>query len=238
VCRLYGHSTDVEITQALMALAKETKSKGWWQSYGDVIPRWFEVYVGLEAAAAKISWYEPELVPGLLQTEAYARALIPTAGLVEDETEIERRVTLRMERQKILTRKSPSPLELDVVVSEALLYRIVGDRAIMAAQLRHLVTISEKVPTVRLRLVAFTAGSHHGLDTGKFEMLEFPLTGDGRSTEPATIYTDLGSGALYQEKPRELSYYQTAWHSLTESALNEEATRQRISLAIKEMENT
>jgi transcriptional regulator with XRE-family HTH domain len=235
MCRLYGAAAD--ITEALMALARETKAKGWWQSYGEVIPPWFELYAGLEAAAARISWYEPELVPGLLQTQDYARALIPSGGPVADQAEVDHRVAARMQRQRVLTRTSPKPLELDVVIGQAVLCRVIGSRAMFAAQLRHLVNVSEKVPTVRIRLVDYAAGPHRGMATGKFEILEFPLSG-GRRTEPTTIYSDLGSGALYQEKPRELFYYQSAWQDIDARALSEEATRNRILSAARSVENS
>ena len=81
MCKIYGAPAD--LTEALMGLAKETKARGWWQAYGDVIPEGFDVYIGLEEAASQLSWYEPELVPGILQTEGYARTLsrptIPTS---------------------------------------------------------------------------------------------------------------------------------------------------------------
>ncbi|WP_279583153.1 DUF5753 domain-containing protein [Fodinicola feengrottensis] len=239
MCRLYGHATDAEITQALMALARETKAKGWWQSYGDVIPTSFELYVGLEAAAAGISWYEPDVVPGLLQTEAYARTILDKGGPKEFEpAELDRRVALRMERQKLLMRKKPAPLRLDVVLGEAVLRRAVGSPTVMAEQLRHLLIVSEQVPSVEIRLVDYSVGVHHqALEIGSFEMLEFPLTPDGKRTEPSTTYVSLGCGALYLEKPREISYYQKVWRNLHESALDEAATRDRIAAAIEEMEN-
>src|SRR6266404_2627552 len=90
MCELYGATEDM--TKALMALAKETKARGWWQAYGDVVPEWLDLYIGLEAAANRISWYESDLVPGLFQTEDYARALLRDDLPDREEDEVDRRV--------------------------------------------------------------------------------------------------------------------------------------------------
>ena len=104
MCRVYAAPAD--LTEALMGLAKETKAKGWWQAYGDVIPENFDVYLGLEEAASSIAWYEPELVPGLLQTADYARAIIGASASADDDTD--RRVQLRIERQALIRRDRPA----------------------------------------------------------------------------------------------------------------------------------
>src|SRR5579862_1161567 len=115
MCRLYRATPD--ITTALMGLAKETKAKGWWQAYGDAVPDWFDIYIGLEAAAARLIKYEPELVPGLFQTEDYARTIIAADHPEESEAEVERRVQLRMARQAIVRRVIDPPL-LQVALGE------------------------------------------------------------------------------------------------------------------------
>ena len=128
ICRIYSAPSD--LTEALMGLAKETKAKGWWHAYGDVIPENFDLYLGLEEAASQISWYEPELVPGLLQTGDYARALLSTkVGATEDD--VDQLVTARLERQIILDRDDP-PL-LWVLIDEEALRRPVGGRDVMQA---------------------------------------------------------------------------------------------------------
>src|SRR6266705_2460655 len=111
-----------ELTEALMGLAKETKARGWWHSYGDVIPEGFDVYIGLEESASSLSWYESELVPGLLQTEAYAHTLIKADNPGVDEREIDRRVHVRIARQALLTRVTAAP-ELHIVLNEAIVRR-------------------------------------------------------------------------------------------------------------------
>lgn len=214
MCRIYAAPPD--LTEALMGLAKETKAKGWWQAYGDVIPENFDVYLGLEEAAAQISWYEPELVPGLLQTAEYARAVIG-ASTPADETD--RRVQLRIERQALI-RRPTVPLELRVALNESVLRRPIGGREVMAAQLDALAEAAE-LPNVRLRVVPFTAGLHHGVMTGPFELLRFPLNGDGQDSEPATVFQDGYTGALFLDKPAEIERFNDAFEYIWAAAANE-----------------
>ena len=124
-------------------------------------PENFDVYLGLEEAAASLAWYEPELVPGLLQTEDYARAVISAGKPGTDAEEIDRRVQLRIERQ-VLIRRPHVPLELRVAVNESILRRQVGGREVMAGQLDALADVAG-LPNVRLRVVPFSAGLHHGM---------------------------------------------------------------------------
>ncbi|MFD7901563.1 Scr1 family TA system antitoxin-like transcriptional regulator, partial [Kitasatospora sp. NPDC059747] len=129
MCKVYG--APAELTEALMGLAKETKARGWWHSYGDVIPEGFDLFIGLEEAASRIAWYESELVPGLLQTEGYSRTIMRADNPHEDDDEIERRVHLRSTRQVLLTRVTDPPV-FDVALNEAVLRRPVGGSRTMA----------------------------------------------------------------------------------------------------------
>src|SRR5262249_14491139 len=178
MCRIYGATP--ELTEALMGLAKETKARGWWHAYGDVMPEGFDVYIGLEEAASSFSWYESELVPGLLQTEAYARTLIKAGIPGVAEEEITRRVGLRMARQALLTRVTARP-QLHVVLNEATIRRPVGGKAVMTEQLTRLIEVSE-LPNVALKIMPFGVGLHHGILSGPFVILRFPLNGDGKET--------------------------------------------------------
>jgi hypothetical protein len=139
MCKVYGAPLD--ITEALMGLAKETKARGWWHSYGDAIPEYFDVYIGLEEAASQFSWYESELVPGLFQTEDYARVVIRADNPGVDDAEIERRVHVRLARQALLTRVTHPPV-FDVVLNEAILHRPVGGQE--AAQPAHTASRSQR----------------------------------------------------------------------------------------------
>jgi Domain of unknown function (DUF5753) len=216
-----------------MGLARETKAKGWWQAFGDVIPEGFDVYIGLEEAATQLSAYQNELVPGLLQTEQYARALITADNPGTDAEETDRRVHLRMSRQALITRQT-APHQLTVVLNEAIVRRPVGGTRVMAAQLDHLAA-SADLPNVDLRVVSFTAGLHAGVMSGPFVLLRFPLNGDGRESEPATVYVDGFTGALYLDKPHEVQRYADAFENIQAAALDEAASTHLISKAAEEL---
>ena len=231
VCRVYGAPAD--LTEALMGLAKETKAKGWWHAYGDVVPEWFDVYIGLEEAASQISTYESELVPGLFQTDDYARAVIKAEHHEEDDDEIDRRVQLRIARQA-LVRRATAPPELRVVLNEGILRRPVGGSEIMAQQLDQLAEMAN-LANVSLRVVPFSAGLHGGLLTGPFVVLRFPLNGDGRDSEPPTVYMEGFTGALYLDKPHEIERYATAIENIWSASLNEARTKKLIHEVAKEL---
>lgn len=233
MCRLYG--ADQRTTTALMGLARETKSKGWWHAHSDSIPAFFELYVGLEAAASRLRTYEPELIPGLLQTAEYARAtvLLGWPGLTEEE--LERRVAARMMRQRLPTRRLPPPPELEFVINEAVLLRPPGDRAVMARQLRRLVD-GTKQPTARIRVLPFSAGMHRAaLANGAFTILDFPMNG-GRPSEPTTIYGEGLTGALYLDKPVEVARYDEVWESIGKVCLGVEETAALLTKMAEELE--
>jgi transcriptional regulator with XRE-family HTH domain len=232
MCRVYG--APESMTEALMALAKETKARGWWLAYGDVIPEGFDLYIGLEEAASRLAWYESELVPGLLQIEDYARTLIRADNPGVDDDEIERRVHVRMARQALLTRVTTPPT-LDVALNEAILHRPVGGGNVMARQLDRLVEVSE-LDHVSLRVMPFSVGLHAGIMSGPFVILYFPLNGDGRPSEPPTIYQDGYTGALYLDRASELERYEGAWHDIWTSSLDEASSRDRIAKVARELE--
>jgi transcriptional regulator with XRE-family HTH domain len=221
MCRLYGATADM--TKALMALAKETRARGWWQAYGDVVPEWLDLYIGLEAAATRIDWYESELVPGLFQTGDYARALIREHAPDKSDSEIDRRVELKLARQAILRRPVDPPL-LRVGLREPMLRCPVGGAKVMAPQLDRLAEASE-LPNVSLRLVPVAAGLHSGMLSGPFEILRFPVNGHGEESEPPTVYTDIYTGALYLDKPHEVNRYDQAFGKIWKTALDDEASR-------------
>lgn len=229
ICKVYGVPEDV--TEGLKGLAKETKAKGWWHAYGDVIPEWLEVYVGLEEAASRLSGYESDLVPGLLQAENYARTLIRADNPGIDDNEIERRVQLRLARQALLTRPAAAPC-FEVVLDEGILHRPVGGVEAMVGQLHRLAEAGDR-PNVSLRIVPLSAGLHHGLMSGSFNILRFPTNGDGRDIEPPVVYVEGFTGALYLDKPKEVERYGAAFERIWESALHESASRDLILQAAR-----
>lgn len=217
MCRLYQVPADM--TQVLVSLAKESKSKGWYHAYGEVIPRWFELYVGLEAAASRIRTYEHALVPGLLQTPEYAAALFP------NQPGAAKQVALRMERQRILARSLPPAPQVEVIVEEALLHKRMPA---MAGQIDHLV----RCESVSVRVVPLTHAHEHIAVAGSFVILEFPTNGT-RSAEPTTVYHEGLSGALYIDRVEEVRMYGEAWNSLAGNALSEDDSR-KLMMEIKE----
>jgi transcriptional regulator with XRE-family HTH domain len=162
----YGVTEEAQ-REELRAMAARANSRGWWQDYSDILPGWFEEYIGLEEAAVEIRGYEVQFVPGLLQTEDYARAV--TLLEYSNPKEINRRVSLRMARQGILFR--PGPASLRVVVDEAALRRPIGGSAVMRAQLKHLIEISQR-PNVTIQVLPFKMGGHSAVG-GPFSVLRF-----------------------------------------------------------------
>jgi transcriptional regulator with XRE-family HTH domain len=230
MCRVYGASA--EVTEALMALARETKARGWWHSYGDTIPAWFSLYVGLESAASRLRRYEPELVPGLLQTKAYTRELIDVHKPAATESDRERLTAVRMERQGLLSRRLPAPPQLDVILNEHVLRRPLRDRQAMAGQLDHLTQMADR-PNVSIRVLPMNAGLHAAVTAGAFVVLDFPTNGS-RDPEPSTVYSEGLTGALYLDKPAEVGAYTAAWIRLAQAALTEGESEALIKAAAEE----
>lgn len=194
---------------------------------------WFDLYVGLEAASTRFSVYGQELVPGLFQTEDYARTLITADNPGVAEAEIDRRVHLRITRQAIV-RRPIDPPAMQVALNESVLRRPVGGAEVMAAQLNRLAESSE-LPNVALRVVPFAAGFHPGILSGSFIILRFPLNGNGADSEPPTVYSDLYTGALYLDKPGEIERYSTAFAGIWQHALDESSSRNLIRQAAEEL---
>jgi transcriptional regulator with XRE-family HTH domain len=194
---LYG-ITHQDERAALLALARQAKNPGWWQRYGDILPSWFQTYLGLEEAASLIRTYEVQFVPGLLQTEDYARAVITHGNPGAPAEEIERRVSLRLKRQQLLNRSDPP--QLWAVVDEAALRRPMGGPAVMAAQIEGLIKASE-LPNVTLQVLPFHVGAHSA-EAGAFTILRFP-----EPDLPDVVYTEQLTGALYLDKREDVDAY-------------------------------
>ena len=230
MCELYAATPD--LTAALVALASETKAKGWWHSYDLAIPDWFEMYVGLESAAHQLREYEDTLIPGLLQTRDYALAVYQCRTEVTDE-ERARLVEIRLQRQALLKRQLPRAPKLEVILAEAALLRAVGDSAIMAGQLRHLLAADE-MPNVSVRVLPLTARMHRGAEAGTFVILDFP-PGKRTTPEPPVVYCESWTGALYLDRPEEYAAYEQVWASLDDLSLDEAQSRQLINKIIAEV---
>jgi transcriptional regulator with XRE-family HTH domain len=208
--------------EALLGLAREAAHRGWWHAYGDVLPG---PYVGLEAEASSVCNYEPLLVPGLLETESYARAVIG-AALVQDPAEIERRIAVRMERQRRLT--GPDALALWAVLDEAALRRPVGGPAVMAEQLRRLQEVAVR-PNVTMQVLPFDAGAYLGMGT-PLAILAFPDPEDAD-----VVFLENMGGELYLESPDEVHAYVQVFDHLRAAALGPEKSLEKIESVEKEM---
>ncbi|WP_225731945.1 helix-turn-helix transcriptional regulator [Nocardia sp. JCM 34519.1] len=216
MCKIYGAPTD--LVEPLAALARETKARGWWTAYSEVIPEGFEVYIGLEEAAERLSGYENELVPGLLQTEAYTRALLTASRPELSGAEVARRIELRVARQAQLTRAA-NPLRLDAVIAESVLWRHIGGAEVMTEQLDHLLALAE-LPNVRIRVVPADSGYHDGMDAGPFVLLEFPERSAGELAEPPVVYVEAFTGPVYLDKEHEIDRYRKAFANIQAVAVD------------------
>jgi transcriptional regulator with XRE-family HTH domain len=194
---LYG-VTDPDLRSSLLSLAREAGNPGWWHDYGDLLPHWFEPYISLEAAASVIRNYEVQFVPGLLQTEGYAREVIRLGYPAITDQELSRRVELRIGRQRLLSRSSPP--RLWAALDEAVLRRPIGSPAVMRGQVAHLIEMAEN-PAVTVQIVPFSVGGHSAAG-GPFAILRF--------AEPEltdVVYLEQLTSALYLEKPADVDRY-------------------------------
>jgi transcriptional regulator with XRE-family HTH domain len=199
----------------LVQLAREARQKGWWHTYGPALPPWFGAYVGLEAAAARFRDFQSMVMPGLLQTEDYARAVLRAAPYPGSPDAIDRQVALRMERQRILAQ--PSPPDVWLVLTESVIRIRVGGPAVMQAQLRHLIEVAER-PNVTLQVLPFTTAAHvHPISP--FTILEFPDTAD-----PTVVYLEHLTGSLFLEAEDEVSRYTVVFDHLRAEALGTTAS--------------
>ncbi|MGW0548435.1 helix-turn-helix domain-containing protein [Streptomyces altiplanensis] len=212
---LYG-VTDAAERESLLSLAREANVAGWWHSYGDVLPGWFQTYIGLEGAASLIRIYEVQFVHGLLQTESYAHAVVSRGMPHASAAEIDRRVALRLERQKVLV--SERAPHFHAVLDEAALRRPYGDRAVMRNQLKHLIEVSEQ-PNITLQVMPFSFGGHAG-ESGAFTMLRFP-----ESDLSDLVYLEQLTSALYLDKREEVAQYERVMERLQKDSPSPAETR-------------
>ena len=229
-CTAYG--APPALTRGLTGLATQTRADGWWRAYGGTIPDDFGIYTALEDAACALTAYAPAQVPGLLRTEAYARALFSSPGLGGDEAG--RLVYDCLARRALLTR-ARSPLMLAVALDQALARRPVGGPAVMAGQLRFLADMAAQ-PNVCLRVVPDAAGLHPGLGTGAFTLLHFPPSNRASDTGTAIVYASGLTGELYLDKPHEVQQYRDAHAAILARALDETATQDMLLAAAKDLE--
>ncbi|MEU2339088.1 helix-turn-helix transcriptional regulator [Streptomyces sp. NPDC006654] len=222
LCGVY-EVEDQRVVESLMEMARDSRQQGWWHAFGD-IP--YSVYIGLETDAESLRVYEPQLVTGLLQTRAYAEALVQGALPETSAADIEKRVQVRMRRQERITAES-NPLRLWVVLDEAALRRLVGNRLVMREQLEYLIEMSQQ-PHITVQVLPFECGAHPGV-TGQYAILEFADTADS-----SVVYLEGVTSDLYLEKAHDVQKYAVMYEHLRAQSLNVEQSRQFIADAAKE----
>lgn len=207
---VYG-VTDREQAAALVKLARDARQRGWWYSYRDVLLNRYDFFIGLESEAASIRDFELAMIPGLLQTEDYARALMRGDSPELREEEVERRVEVRMARQLLLARVDRP--QFWVILDESVIRRLVGGPVVMRAQLEHLISAGQEGRTT-IQVVPYEAGAHPG-QVGPFIILGF-----AESTESDVVYLETVGGNLYVDKPEETRLFATAFDHLRAVALS------------------
>jgi transcriptional regulator with XRE-family HTH domain len=222
---LYGVTDETE-RAALLGLAREANAAGWWHSYTDVLPNWFQTYVGLEEAAALIRTYEVQFVPGLLQSEEYARTVTRLGQPSASPEDIERRVALRMQRQKLLV--SERAPRLWAVIDEAALRRALGGRKVMRGQIERLIEAADQ-PGVTIQVMPFQFGGHSA-EGGAFTILRFP-----EQDLPDVVYLEQLTSALYLDKREDVDQYSQAMERLCVDSLQPEQTVKLLHSILKEM---
>ncbi|MEW2400369.1 helix-turn-helix transcriptional regulator [Streptomyces sp. NPDC046862] len=199
--QVYG-VTDQQEIDTFLSSTREANKRGWWHTYRDVLPDWFAAYLSLEQAALQIRAYEAEFVHGLLQTEAYASALLSAGNPHASSEDTERRVALRMRRQELLTR--PKPPRVWIVMDETVLRWPVGGSAVMREQVDHLIEVN-RLPNVTLQIMPFANGPHPAMRAGAFHLFRF------RAPElPDIVYLSGLVGAVYLDKSDDVVVYREA----------------------------
>ncbi|MFF5537266.1 helix-turn-helix domain-containing protein [Streptomyces cinerochromogenes] len=221
LCAIYG-VTDEQVIDSLMRMAEESRQQGWWNAYGDH-PQ--SVYIGLEADAASLHTYETLVIPGLLQTPAYAHAVIEETIPPITAEQVDRRLKVRLRRQHRIY-DTVSPLRLWVVLEESALRRVVGGPDVMREQLEHVNTLAAE-PHITVQVLPFAVGAHPGL-SGQFSILQFA---DG--PQAGLVYLKRFTSDLYLEKQSDVQHYGMMYEHLQAEALSPDRTRDLITDAIK-----
>ncbi|ASU61426.1 XRE family transcriptional regulator [Nocardiopsis dassonvillei] len=206
--KLYGVDR-ADQREALLGLVSSANAQGWWHKYGDVLPNWFGVYVGLEEAASVIRTFEVQFVPGLLQSEDYARSVIRLSRTATSDDDVDSRVQMRMRRQRRFV--EPDAPRLWAVIDEAVLHRPYGDTRVMREQIEHLIEMARR-PNITLQIATFAMGGHPAAG-GPFSILRFPTP-----QLPDVVYLEQLSSALYFDKYDDTHRYaQTMDHLATQA---------------------
>jgi hypothetical protein len=212
--------------EQLIQLTHEANATPWWQKYREVVPDWFQVYVGLEEAAALIRIYEVQFVPGLLQTEDYARAVVMQGAPNLSPEEIDSRVAVRLGRQKLFARDNPP--RLWAIVDEAALRRPIGGRDVLAGQVNRLIAATAE-PSITLQVMPFKHGGH-AAEGGAVTIMRFP-----EADLPDMVYMEYLTGAHYIDKPEDVEVYAAVMERLSVAGTSPEKTRDILGDILKDL---
>ncbi|MCM6775312.1 helix-turn-helix domain-containing protein [Nocardia sp. CDC159] len=227
LCGLYSRD---DLLPVLKMLAAQSREPNWWQQFGDVILGSFDIGLGLEANAHKLRIYRTDMISGLFQTANYARAL-DRLYFTEDTPEaLQRRVEVRRMRQKRITRRH-SPIDVELIIDEGVLYKNVGGPKVMAAQCRHLADLPMNVT---LRILPDSVGFPLGIATGPFTILDFGVGHDGQPIQPSVVYIECFAGDLYLERPTSVERYREAFGGVQRVALSVAESKHLLRQVAKE----
>lgn len=224
---LYGKADRIPFMRELLSAAR--KAKTWWTAMSGAVPKWFDLFLGLESGAAELFSFDTVVVPGLLQTPEYASAVLRGNPDLSDE-QVEQRIKVRLGRQRILDRET-EPAHVWTVLDESVLYRQRGDEVTMRTQLKHLLEMSKR-PRVDIQVLPFDAGATPAQDGGTFTVMKFLPEMEG---DPGLVYLELLTGGMYFEKPEEIAEYQRALTRLHALAADQKTSRGIIERAMKEV---
>ncbi|MBF6224845.1 helix-turn-helix domain-containing protein [Nocardia abscessus] len=227
LCELYGAQSMLD---GLKGLAQQANAPAWWHEYSDLFTKGFDLYVDLEATAETLMVYRPDIISGLFQTTEYARTLDRNYFPDDSPAEIERRVQLRVQRQRLITRKL-SPAQVDLIVDEGVLRRVVGGAKTMSGQLLHLASLP---PTVTVRVLPSAVGFPLGVSPGPFTVMDFGKDNRGYPIEPTVVYVEAYTGAMYYERADIVRRYRAAHRVLRQVALDESRSKNLLRQVAKE----
>lgn len=222
---IYG-VTDESQREAFIQLARDARQRGWWHSYGDVLPSEYSHFIGLEAEAASVRTYQQVLVPGLLQAESYTRAVVQAFRPTDTPEGIDRRTAVRHERQRrVIEERS---LQFSAILGEGVVHQRVGGPAVMTDQLRFLADAGD-LPNVMVQILPYSAGAH-GAMIGSFEILGFP-----EPIDPDVVYLENMASALFLEEPDDIARYVQVFDYLRATALSPQASGDMLRAAAEEL---
>lgn len=214
---LMHYGVEQPVIDAVKEVARQSRQRGWWYRYNQVLPEWFGQYLGLESDASFIRTFQAMAVPGLLQTPEYARAAVSTSATSAPSAQVDRLVQVRVERQARLV--GDDPVHFRAVLDEGVLHREVGGPSTMVAQIEHLLELSAR-PNIEIQVLPYEAGTHPAMN-GPFVLMDFPpVAAPFPQTDDRIAYVDLLIGAKYFDKPVEVAPYEAVWEQLRGDALH------------------